>query len=248
MHLLSIVEWYIRHWLGGIMASTEQQTDTPQATSGEAMAAETGASSPADTGAKAASKADTNMENTVEDSDDADEELEDGSKQQQGQKAPKESRHYQWAAEMKQRGEELERLGVSTAPKPISTGASPSPNNGMTQAESMSSYGGIPLSQAQGGSVWNTAGTWEDRDVSSWATSELKKRLKGLRFPVTLNEHGECVAFVRKVIRCSGSASVVYVRQKVGLATICVFRKLSDTFTLLLPSGSVNLDSNITSN
>lgn len=112
-----------------------------------------------------------------EDSDDEGGAGEGSSPSEKNRRAPKESRHYQWAAEMKRRGEELERLGVSTAPKPISNSNSNTPSStpsdkNQTTAESMSSYAGIPLSQAQGGSIWNTAGTWYVIDTCT-RTSEM---------------------------------------------------------------------------
>jgi len=64
-------------------------------------------------------------------------------------------------------------------------------------------------------SAWNTAGTWEERDVTSWAKESLEGAL--LRASYTLDESSpapDAKATVTKVTKCDGNASFATVRGK----------------------------------
>ncbi|XP_066378386.1 uncharacterized protein [Miscanthus floridulus] len=60
------------------------------------------------------------------------------------------------------------------------------------------------------GSVWNQAGTWEEKNLNSWANSRIKDLLGSLD-PLELST-GK--ASVYEVSRCSGDAFLVIVRNK----------------------------------
>ncbi|GJN39288.1 hypothetical protein PR202_gb28397 [Eleusine coracana subsp. coracana] len=60
------------------------------------------------------------------------------------------------------------------------------------------------------GSVWNQAGTWEEKNLSSWASSRIKDLLGSLD-PL---EFSTGKASVYEVSRCSGDAFLVTVRNK----------------------------------
>ncbi|KAH7302099.1 hypothetical protein KP509_23G056400 [Ceratopteris richardii] len=60
------------------------------------------------------------------------------------------------------------------------------------------------------GSVWNQAGTWEERCITKWATSRLKELLMTLE-PLRLEDG---YVQVTEVTRCAGEASLVTVRNK----------------------------------
>lgn len=84
-------------------------------------------------------------------------------------KAPMESatQHYAWNEDTKKRQAELDALGVSIKPVAVSSTSAAAPPSGATS----------PL-----GSAWNTAGTWEERDVTRSATSALESRLAAFVF------------------------------------------------------------------
>lgn len=60
------------------------------------------------------------------------------------------------------------------------------------------------------GSLWNQAGTWEEKVLSSWAWSRVKALLPSVE-PV---EFEDWTARVKEVTSCSGDASMVMVRQR----------------------------------
>lgn len=60
------------------------------------------------------------------------------------------------------------------------------------------------------GSVWNRAGTWEERNLSTWASS----RIKELLFDLGSLEFDSGKASILEVSSCVGEASVVTVRNK----------------------------------
>ncbi|MCO5584484.1 hypothetical protein L7F22_038412 [Adiantum nelumboides] len=60
------------------------------------------------------------------------------------------------------------------------------------------------------GSVWNQAGTWEERCITKWATVRLEELLMSLE-PLQLKEG---YAQVTEVSRCAGEATLVTVRNK----------------------------------
>jgi len=66
------------------------------------------------------------------------------------------------------------------------------------------------LAPATLGSVWNQAGTWEEKNLNSWANSRIKDLLGSLD-PL---EFSTGKASVYEVSRCSGDAFLVTVRNK----------------------------------
>ncbi|KAJ8451267.1 hypothetical protein Cgig2_014039 [Carnegiea gigantea] len=60
------------------------------------------------------------------------------------------------------------------------------------------------------GSVWNKAGTWEEKSLSKWATDRIKELLKS----VGSLEFSNGKAEVTDVSRCTGDAFLVTVRNK----------------------------------
>lgn len=60
------------------------------------------------------------------------------------------------------------------------------------------------------GSVWNQAGTWEERNLNSWASSRIKELLNSLG-SLEFSSGNACIDEVSK---CSGDAFLVTVRHK----------------------------------
>ncbi|KAJ6922270.1 hypothetical protein NC652_016045 [Populus alba x Populus x berolinensis] len=60
------------------------------------------------------------------------------------------------------------------------------------------------------GSVWNTAGTWEEKNLNNWATN----RIKELLLSVASLEFSGGKAEIAQVSKCSGDAFLVIVRNK----------------------------------
>jgi hypothetical protein len=110
---------------------------------------------------------------------------------------PSTSGHYSWNANTAARAEELERLGVTTAPQRLSDGA----------AAGAAAGGGGSLSPHA--SAWNSAGTWEERVVTSTAHAALRARLLGANFPASPRLR------VAAVTALSGEVRLVCVRGKV---------------------------------
>ena len=69
-------------------------------------------------------------------------------------------------------------------------------------------------SAAPRGSAWNAAGTYEERDVSPWATAEVTARLGSIRLPLGADLEGAEIR-ARSVTEVEGHASVVTSRGKV---------------------------------
>lgn len=67
-----------------------------------------------------------------------------------------------------------------------------------------------PSQNASLGSVWNKAGTWEEKSLSKWATDRIKELLKS----VGSLEFSNGKAEVTDVSRCTGDAFLVTVRNK----------------------------------
>ncbi|XP_020587569.1 uncharacterized protein LOC110029562 [Phalaenopsis equestris] len=59
------------------------------------------------------------------------------------------------------------------------------------------------------GSVWNQAGTWEEKNLNSWANSRIKELLSSLSL-----EFSNGKAAVYEVTKCSGDAFLITVRNK----------------------------------
>jgi hypothetical protein len=80
------------------------------------------------------------------------------------------------------------------------------------QALSAAEAAALPASTAGGGSAWNAAGTWEDRDCSAAAKAGLASRLEGL---VVSGEGGgsdAAIATVTGVEAVTGEATLSIVR------------------------------------
>ncbi|CAL9748273.1 unnamed protein product [Musa acuminata subsp. burmannicoides] len=60
------------------------------------------------------------------------------------------------------------------------------------------------------GSVWNQAGTWEERNLNSWASNRIKELLKSM----DSLEFSNGKAYIDDVSKCSGDAFLVTVRNK----------------------------------
>lgn len=105
---------------------------------------------------------------------------------------PIDSKHYAWAKDIKQREAELAALGVDSTPKPVRLAGEASPAAPVAAASSASSR-----------SVWNAAGTWEDRDISARALQGLRGKLE--RFSSTA---GGATLAVTAVTSCTGTASL----------------------------------------
>ncbi len=87
------------------------------------------------------------------------------------------------------------------------TGAAPAPLPRKLTEREMVVGNGKPLPL---GSLWNQAGTWEEKSLNSWAWKRIKDLLQGVE-PVEF-EDGK--AQVVEVSSCSGDATLVTVRQK----------------------------------
>lgn len=94
-------------------------------------------------------------------------------------------------------------LDAQKAPKKLDV-SDPSPSGGAAGASSTSSG-------AAHGSAWNTAGTYEEKDVSKWASKELTSRLGELVADV----EGHGVLLVDRVKDLEGNASIISNRGKV---------------------------------
>ncbi len=86
------------------------------------------------------------------------------------------------------------------------TGAAPAllPRK-LTEREMSGNGKPLPL-----GSLWNQAGTWEEKSLNSWAWKRVKDLLQGVE-PVEFEDGN---AHVAEVSSCSGDATLVTVRQK----------------------------------
>lgn len=105
--------------------------------------------------------------------------------------------HYAWASETQKRRDELAALGVPTGPTKLSEGDS------------------LPASApplVAGGSAWNAAGTFEERDVSVRARALLSEI--ALARTIKLGGAGALHARVTAVDKCDGPVHVVFARGK----------------------------------
>ncbi|XP_021744136.1 uncharacterized protein LOC110710180 [Chenopodium quinoa] len=60
------------------------------------------------------------------------------------------------------------------------------------------------------GSVWNTAGTWEEKNLNKWSTERIKELLSSIGSLEFTNGKAE----ISEVSKCSGDAYLVTVRNK----------------------------------
>ena len=99
------------------------------------------------------------------------------------QKTPSSSGHYAWNAATQSRKDELERLGVSTAPQRVGEG------------------GGGAGAVSPHASAWNGAGTWEERVVTGAAHAALKARLLAAAFPASPRLRVSAVSVLQGEVR-----------------------------------------------
>ncbi|KAI0518947.1 hypothetical protein KFK09_006385 [Dendrobium nobile] len=59
------------------------------------------------------------------------------------------------------------------------------------------------------GSVWNQAGTWEEKNLNSWANGRIKELLSSMSL-----EFSKGKAAIDEVTKCSGDAFLITVRNK----------------------------------
>ena len=128
-----------------------------------------------------------------------------GSEEGAQPKHARDSTYYAWSTSINSTKEELKRLGIDTAPKPVSSGSS---IIGEEKAVVI-------------GSAWNKSGTWEERDVSSIATKLLNDTLS----------LGECVVDdvivrVKEVKKLEGRVTLVYSRVS-NVKSKCAVRVLT---------------------
>jgi hypothetical protein len=103
-------------------------------------------------------------------------------------------------------------LGDST-PKRIDTGAAgPSPSTGPVRLDSPAAGVAPAASPAAGSSAWNTAGTWEERDVTQWANDRLRALLAALSCRSSANGSDELT--ISSVTSLEGDASIAMARGK----------------------------------
>jgi len=100
------------------------------------------------------------------------------------QKTPSSSGHYAWNAATQSRKDELERLGVSTAPQRVGEGG-----------------GGGGAAASPHASAWNGAGTWEERVVTGAAHAALKARLLAATFPASPRLRVSAVSVLQGEVR-----------------------------------------------
>lgn len=134
-------------------------------------------------------------------------------------KAADTAHHYAWNATTAARAKELAELGVRTAPTPLSGGggggdgaSAPSP---LASAPSPLGSGSASASGRAAGSAWNTAGTWEAKEVSAKAKALMSSHFSGriLPLPAAAGAPALCVR-VTAVPHCEGSVSLVFSRGK----------------------------------
>ena len=109
---------------------------------------------------------------------------------------PSSSDHYAWNVGTAQREAELKSHGVTNTPRLVTV--SPS-----QQIESTSTSTGTKKSP------WNTAGTWEERDVSAAARTSLKNLITATIFPT----HRGLQLFVT-CEKIGGAVQLIHVRGK----------------------------------
>jgi len=84
-----------------------------------------------------------------------------------------------------------------------------------TTAHSGPAGGNNKNSNILGTSVWNGAGTWEEKDVTNWAKDTLTKSILQTKYTLPLSSPApSALVTVEKVTKLDGHASVVVVRGK----------------------------------
>ncbi len=87
-----------------------------------------------------------------------------------------------------------------------------------TPAEEAARYAPKPIDASSaaaapkpaGGSAWNAAGTWEEKDLTSWAHERLKEILPTVEIPA----HSDCRATINSVTKVTGDVTVIFSRGK----------------------------------
>jgi hypothetical protein len=107
---------------------------------------------------------------------------------------------------------EEERRAYDTAPKRLDEASSGGAAAAAAAAPARLASGGGQLSPSasssdvKGRSAWNLAGTWEEKDASTWCTGQLRKRLEACGFQSLADEDYD--VGVVKVEKLDGHASV----------------------------------------
>lgn len=130
-------------------------------------------------------------------------------------KKPISSDYYAWSSKMKETGKTLAQLGVDSTPKRIESYESDTSS----------------IAHSTSGSAWNHAGTWEDRDMTSWATPRLRDMLHEWCPDVSIKGQ-RCKLRVKSVKKCEGAASLAFIRGKVKTLDV-TFRSTEPAFLLV---------------
>ncbi|KAG0470340.1 hypothetical protein HPP92_017040 [Vanilla planifolia] len=104
----------------------------------------------------------------------------------EGEVAEKKSSYTYWVREVKE----------DAAPLPVPRKLMPEDISKQSQAATL-------------GSVWNQAGTWEEKNLNSWANSRIKELLSSVSLQFSKGN-----VFIDEVSKCSGEAFLVTVRNK----------------------------------
>lgn len=130
---------------------------------------------------------------------------------------PTASTYYAWNSATSQRAADLKSLGVDTSPKPVAAAAA------------------VPAASpsATGSSAWNSAGTWEERNVTGRAHTALKAAFEGFSTPF----EGEGMALTcGEGATVTGQVHLVCVRGKIRPGYEL---QVTAPFTITGPEGAV---------
>lgn len=143
-------------------------------------------------------------------------------------KATEKSNYYKWNASTSTRAEELKSLGVDCTPKPIcsptagpetsgtpSAGAATTASGTNTPAsDSAAANSTAVVSPKPVGSVWNTAGTWEERNVTEPARAALYEVLSSFSTDITVAGTSGTITLSSPSVD-EGKITLVFTRGKV---------------------------------
>ena len=111
--------------------------------------------------------------------------------------------------------EEKARLAAENRPKPIAPGSAAATNPAAAQPSKVSGNGvsgsGAP---SLASSSWNTAGTFEERDVTKWAEDKIKAAVLGATSICDVNASESVLVEATAVNAFDGHASVSFIRGK----------------------------------
>ena len=84
-----------------------------------------------------------------------------------------------------------------------------SSTNSKSEIIGVRTSGATPKASSE--SLWNAAGTWEERDYSKWAKTQLRSTLEKVQYKFPSNQGSARVTAIRSI---EGDASVVNIRGK----------------------------------